>query len=200
MARKPKQKHAIVEAAILSKDAMRRAVTARNGKVVAIEQILTTRPLRPASTTPPPRQMPPQLARRVFISYARRDRAIAKALARHLEARGIDVWWDFRLFPGDKFRDRILAELKAAAAVIVIWSDAAVVSDFVLDEASRGKTMGKLVSTLAPGFPATDLPLGFGQSHAVAVTDRAGIIDALAEYGIVSCPPRQSGSVQSPLA
>lgn len=199
MIRKPKPREAIVETALLSIDAMRRAVTARAGKVVAIDAIIRPRVPRP------PRAIAKAAAKtnpssRVFISYARRDRPVAKALARYLESRGIDVWWDFRLFPGDKFRDRILAELNSAAAVIVIWSDAAVVSDFVLDEASRAKAMRKLVSTTAPGFPVANLPLGFGQAHAVSVTDRAEILDALAGYGITARPTRAPRHAQSPLA
>ena len=30
----------------------------------------------------------------VFISYARSDEAVARRLAKTLEAAGIDVWWD----------------------------------------------------------------------------------------------------------
>lgn len=180
MARKPKD--LIEKAARLSTDAMRRAVTMRHERRVPVEAILRQRP----AALPQAAQMPNTNPRqRVFISYARKDRAIAKVLARWLEQRGIDVWWDYRLYSGELFRPRILAELKAAAAVIVIWSDTSALSDFVLDEASRAKEMRKLLTTLAPGFACADIPLGFGQSHAISVTDRSGILDALSEYGIV---------------
>jgi len=173
----------------LSTDAMRRAVTTRHERRVPVEAILRQRPSGLAQTA----QIPSANSkRRVFISYARADRAIAKALARCLEQRGIDVWWDYRLYSGELFRPRILAELKAAAAVIVIWSNASAQSDFVLDEASRAKDMRKLLTTLAPGFACADIPLGFGQSHAIAVTDRAGILDALSEYGVAARPANPS--------
>lgn len=180
MARKPRD--LIEKAALLSTDAMRRAVTVRHERRVPVDAIIRQRPtgLPPA---PPIAALPSK--RRVFISYARKDRAIAKALARCLELRGIDVWWDYRLYSGELFRPRILAELKAAAAVIVIWSDASAQSDFVLDEASRAKEMRKLLTTLAPGFSCADIPLGFGQSHAISVTDRTRILEALFEYGIL---------------
>lgn len=195
MARKPKD--VIERAAIRSKDAMRRATTVRAERVVPIEAMRRT---RPAAVAPLHSQPTPSMTRRVFISYARRDRPLAKALARYLEARGIEVWWDFRLYPGEQFRDRILAELKAAAAVVVIWSEDAVKSDFVLDEACRAKVMGKLVTTLAPGFSVADIPLGFGQSHAVSVGDRAQVVDALAEFGLAGHPDRALRLAQSPLA
>lgn len=183
MPRKPKD--VIEKAAIESTDAMRRAVTQRHVRRVPVDAIL-----RPRDGEQPHLRERAAVAgkRRVFISYARKDRPIAKALARWLEQRGIDVWWDYRLYSGELFRPRILAELKSAAAVIVVWSETSAQSDFVLDEASRAKEMRKLLTTLAPGFACADIPLGFGQSHAIAVTDRTGILDALSEYGVVGCP------------
>ena len=122
----------------------------------------------------------------VFISYARLDRPVARALARFLEKRGILVWWDYKLSSGHKFREEILTQLKASRAVIVIWSAAAVASDFVLDEAERAKALKKLIPTHVPQFAPEDIPLGFGQRHTVPIDDRPAILDALAEHGIAA--------------
>ena len=82
----------------------------------------------------------------------------------------------------------------------MIWSDTAIASDFVLDEASRGKKMGKLITTHVPGFSSSDIPLGFGQSHVVCVTNRGQVLDALAEYGLIGDVAKTRPLDQSPLA
>ena len=101
----------------------------------------------------------------IFISYARPDREIAKGLAEALTSRGYQVWWDYELLGGDEFRDVILDELRAAKAVIVIWTGNSAKSPFVRDEASRAQSQNKLVATSVDGFDTKMLPLGFGGLH-----------------------------------
>lgn len=120
----------------------------------------------------------------VFISYARADRRHAIRLARYLQSRGIKVWWDFHLVAGDRFRQRILAELRAAAAVIVIWSPASVGRDFVLDEAHRAKTMQKLITMCVPTMNMEEIPLGFGQFHVISLGERKELVETLAAYDV----------------
>lgn len=120
----------------------------------------------------------------VFISYARADRRHAIRLARYLQSRGIKVWWDFHLVAGDRFRTRILSELKASAAAIVIWSPNSVGRDFVLDEAHRAKTMQKLITMSVPAMNMEDIPLGFGQFHVISLDERKELIDTLGAYGV----------------
>jgi hypothetical protein len=71
----------------------------------------------------------------VFISYARKDEAIAERLAEALEKLGWSAWWDRRIRTGGRF-DRVIEEaIKNAKAVIVMWSEHAVESDWVRGEA-----------------------------------------------------------------
>ena len=100
----------------------------------------------------------------VFISYARSDRDAAAALAAWLEAQGLDVWWDSALAGGENFSRRIEQELAAAAAVVVLWSQAASGSDWVRDEAATAKAAGKLVPASIDGSPP---PLGFQGLHTI---------------------------------
>ena len=58
----------------------------------------------------------------IFVSHAQGDRDWVKELASALEAEGFSVWWGPHLLPGTKYRDAIQAELKAAAATVVVWS------------------------------------------------------------------------------
>ena len=73
----------------------------------------------------------------VFISYSRKDKAMAKALADDLAAAGVPVWWDREIYPGDDFHNAIVTALDQAQVVIVIWSEDAAASPWVRDEARR---------------------------------------------------------------
>jgi hypothetical protein len=58
----------------------------------------------------------------IFISYARPDRPRAELLARHLEAQGWTVWWDWKIPAGKTFRQVIQTALDEARCVVVLWS------------------------------------------------------------------------------
>ena len=73
----------------------------------------------------------------VFLSYAREDRACAQSLATALLTRGFSVWWDRQIPVGTSFADAIEAELDAASAVVVLWSESSVKSEWVQAEASE---------------------------------------------------------------
>jgi TolB-like protein/Tfp pilus assembly protein PilF len=103
----------------------------------------------------------------VFISYARADRARVAPLVAALEQKGLSVWWDTHIHSGAAFARTIQAELDAASAVLVLWSAAAIGSDWVRDEASRGRSQNKLVAASLDGSKP---PLGFGQYHTVKLT------------------------------
>ena len=81
----------------------------------------------------------------VFLSYAREDREVVRALATALADAGLSVWWDREIAGGQHFADVIAERLAAARVVLVLWSQASVVSDFVRDEASRARDAGKLL-------------------------------------------------------
>lgn len=128
--------------------------------------------------------LPAVQQRGVFISYTHRDRKLAARLARYLAGRGIEVWWDRRLTPGEEFRKDIAASLRRARAVVVIWSETSAASHFVLDEAGHALRTGKLIPTLAPGCGSATLPLGFGQLHTIGLNDRAALLGALLALGV----------------
>ena len=45
---------------------------------------------------------------KVFVSHRQRDTTWVKSLAKHLQARGFDVWLDeLELHPGDNFVEKI---------------------------------------------------------------------------------------------
>lgn len=104
----------------------------------------------------------------VFVSYARDDRAKVEQLAKALEARGFNVWWDPELLPGEQYAQKISKVLADCKAVLVVWSAASAARPWVLDEASVGRDRGILVPVR---IEATEAPLGFRQMQAEDLTN-----------------------------
>lgn len=101
-----------------------------------------------------------QTPTRIFLSYARSDRARAEQIIKVLEAAGNTVWWDGLLDGGVAFATTTEDELEGADAVVVLWSRTSISSHWVLDEATRGRDRGRLVPVSLDGASA---PLGFRQ-------------------------------------
>lgn len=99
----------------------------------------------------------------IFISYASEDRGRVRPLAEALQERGFNVWWDRSLAAGQDYTAIIEKELKAAKAVIVVWTQSSTASTFVRDEAGRARDEGRLVPVL---LDSVQLPLGFGAFQA----------------------------------
>jgi adenylate cyclase len=87
----------------------------------------------------------------IFISYARSTEAQAHRIAEALRALGYGVWRDDEIPAHRSFSEVIEERLKAAKAVIVIWSDEAVKSEWVQSEADRARAGRKLVQLSIDG-------------------------------------------------
>jgi TolB-like protein len=118
----------------------------------------------------------------VFLSYSRADQAQAAALAAALQAAGLEVWWDSMIEGGAAFARSIETALESSGAVVVLWSAHAVASDWVLDEAARGRDLRKLVPVSLDGTLA---PLGFRQYQTIDLGKQGGRADAATVQRIV---------------
>ncbi|HKY23082.1 MAG TPA: TIR domain-containing protein, partial [Vicinamibacterales bacterium] len=142
--------------------------------------------------------------RTVFLSYARADQDRAAQLAEALEAAGFAVWWDKLIEGGAPFAESIETSLDSCDAVVVCWSRGSVKSDWVLDEAGRGRDLHKLVPVTLDG---SEPPLGFRQYHAVDLSSWsettsnrlvAAIVRGVeAVAGRSAAPPDQGGNRRS---
>jgi TolB-like protein len=94
----------------------------------------------------------------VFISYARSTAREAKAIAEALRGLGYGVWRDDELPAHKPYAEVIEERLKAAKAVVVVWSAEAVKSEWVQSEADRARMDHKLVQLSVDGAP---LPMPF---------------------------------------
>ncbi len=143
-----------------------------------------------------------------FLSYARADQHRAAKLAKALETGGVDLWWDTLIEGGAAFARSIEAALDKSNAVIVVWSAASVGSDWVLDEAAKGRDLRKLVPVT---FDGAEAPLGFRQYQAINLShwrgdpnapEIASIVRAIraATGQAISRPPASSFERRHPLA
>jgi adenylate cyclase len=98
----------------------------------------------------------------VFVSYARSDRALVAPLVAAIEAKGWSVWWDPEIDAGQHFDDQIEAELKAAKAVVVVWTPTSAASRWVRGEAREAADRGTLVPVR---FAGASLPMDVRAIH-----------------------------------
>jgi TolB-like protein len=107
----------------------------------------------------------------VFVSYSRADQKHALPVIKALEAAGLQVWWDGLLEGGDTFLPTTEAALESADAVVVLWSKISVESNWVRDEAQRGRDRQCLVPLSIDG---TMPPLGFRQFQVIDISKWRG--------------------------
>ena len=100
----------------------------------------------------------------LFLSYSRQDESQAKRLAATLERAGYTVWWDALIAGGTAYSQSIAEALEAADAVVVIWSQHSIASDWVKDEAAQGRERHRLIPLSIDG---TQPPLGFRQYQVI---------------------------------
>jgi TolB-like protein len=80
----------------------------------------------------------------IFLSYNREDQATAQRFAEAFQTQGFSVWWDATLRPGETFDEVTETALRAAKAVVVLWSPRSISSRWVRAEAAiadRNKTL-----------------------------------------------------------
>ncbi|CAN5448537.1 hypothetical protein BH11PSE5_BH11PSE5_26610 [soil metagenome] len=96
----------------------------------------------------------------IFISYARPDERFAQQAAEALRVAGYDVWRDDELPAHRAYSDVIEERIKAAKAVLVLWSNDAVRSQWVRAEADAAREAGTLVQVSLDGVMP---PMPFNQ-------------------------------------
>lgn len=109
--------------------------------------------------------------RDIFISYSREERPAARHFAESFAAEGFSVWWDAVLRSGETFDEVIEKELRAAKAVVVLWSKRSVASRWVRAEATLADRANKLVPVI---IEACDRPIIFELTHAADLADWTG--------------------------
>lgn len=107
----------------------------------------------------------------IFLSYSREDRTAARHFAESFAQEGFSVWWDAALRSGQTFDEVIEKELRAAKAVVVLWSPRSVLSRWVRAEATLADRRNKLVPAI---IEPCDRPIIFELTHAADLSDWTG--------------------------
>lgn len=107
----------------------------------------------------------------VFVSYASEDRDRAGQVARALEESGLSVWWDRKIVTGETFDQTIERQLESARSVVVLWSSASVVSEWVKSEAAVAAERQVLVPAL---IDDVKIPLEFRRRQTANLIDWGG--------------------------
>ncbi len=107
----------------------------------------------------------------VFISYARSTQDLAQRVGEGLRALGYQVWRDDELPAHRSYTEVIEERLRAAKAVVVIWSAEAVKSQWVRAEANVAREAGTLVQVRVD---ETTPPLPFNEIQCVDLAGWSG--------------------------
>ena len=88
----------------------------------------------------------------IFISYARATQRQAEMFDKALSGLGYSVWRDMDALPIHRpYQPEIEANLRAARAVLVLWSKEAAASDWVRAEADLARSEHKLLQVTVDG-------------------------------------------------
>jgi hypothetical protein len=119
----------------------------------------------------------------LFISYSRNDRERCTSIRDALTALKVNVWSDARIGAGSSFDREIEREIEAARALLVLWSEDSVESDWVRNEARTGKEENRLVATQ---IRPCQLPLEFRSVQAELLPGGAEGTDQQAWLNVVA--------------
>ena len=107
----------------------------------------------------------------VFLSYSRDDQAVARRYASGLEKAGFSVWWDQTLRSGETYDEVTEQALRAAKAVVVLWSKTSIASRWVRAEATIADRNRTLVPVM---IEACDRPVMFELTQTADLTGWQG--------------------------
>jgi TolB-like protein len=136
----------------------------------------------------------------VFISYAREMASSARKAAEALQSAGFSVWIDDHLPAHGDFPTAIEERLRAAKAVLVLWSADAVASRWVPAEADVAHKAGTLIQLTLDGSTP---PLPFNRLQCIRLPGWRGDLSEpgwlKVAGGIADLVGRRAASVPSPV-
>src|SRR5579863_9525989 len=133
----------------------------------------------------------------IFISYARSTADQAQQIAEALRVLGYGVWRDDELPAHRDYSEVIEERLRAAKAVVVVWSPEAVRSQWVRAEADIAREAGTLVQLALDGAP---LPLPFNRIQCADMSGWAGDLNAPGWKKVAASVAELVGGASTPTA
>jgi len=130
----------------------------------------------------------------IFISYKREDEeehGRVRPIAEALRAEGYDVFYDVQVPPGSSWEDVLQSKINAARAVLVLWSQHSVESDWVKEEAEMAKHAGKLIPVFLDAVPP---PFGFARIEGANLVDWDGDLSHIEWKNLVAAIKTRIGA------
>ena len=122
----------------------------------------------------------------IFISYAMPDDdALASHLEIALEAKQFRTWRATRISGGEVPHLAIRRALRAALAVIVLWTPKSIELQWVYSEATLAHGLGRLIPLRTPDVALHDIPQPFNTVQTLDVGDLRKVEIALARLGVL---------------
>jgi len=84
----------------------------------------------------------------IFISYKREQREWVSQLVTALEDYGLSIWWDPKIEVGEQYFHTINRVIQKVDAILVIWSEESIDSEWVMSEASVGMERKNIIPIL----------------------------------------------------
>ena len=107
----------------------------------------------------------------IFVSYASEDRERIMPLVRALEKTGWSVFWDRTIPIGRTWQEVLRVEIETCRSMIVVWSKASTMSEWVLEEAEEGRIRRVLFPVL---IDDVEQPFGFRRIQAANLVNWRG--------------------------
>ena len=131
----------------------------------------------------------------IVVSYARSTEKVSRQVDEALQALGYSVWRDDRLPAHRAYGEVIEEQVKAAGAVLVIWSAGALKSHWVRAEANAARKAGTLVQLSVDG---TAPPMPFNQFQCAKLDGWTGDTDAPGWRKVVASLGQLLGAAPAP--
>jgi hypothetical protein len=124
----------------------------------------------------------------IFLSYAREDSNCAVAMIQAFKHAGWSVWFDRSIPPAGEWMGILETELEQARCVVMLWSDHAMQSDWVLKEGMAGLDRAVLIPVR---IREADVPEVFASIQFADLTSWDGDQDAPAFADLLQSIRRQ---------
>lgn len=126
----------------------------------------------------------------VFLSYSKKDRSIVEDVSAKLYERGVTTWWDTHLEVGNIFKNEIEERISNAKAVLVLWTDNSIQSEWVNYEADLALRNNKYVPAKSTEINFALIAEKFKPIHTETLTEFQKIEKRLHELSVIFRAPR----------
>lgn len=137
----------------------------------------------------------------VYFACSHEDWDLARQIELKLRERGVRLWSDTAILPGDNWVDAMASALRRAMAVVVLVTPGFSGAKWLRAEIQSAFVAGTPVfPVLAEGFGPSDLPYGLAHLHGIQL-EAPGAIDSLADAirRVVAADSASEPSTPSPI-